>query len=298
MIKLIVAAAATLALAGSALAQTPINYADLYDLGDLGGHVIANPDRIGAPSGEALSRAYPRAALSKRINGTATLNCRVTAEGRLTDCEIASEAPDGYGFGRAALSVAPLFEMRPGMVDGAPVAGFSVSIPIVFKAYPGQPNPERPAAKQSYAQLGSHVPAPPELAALDLPQGPLGILGVTKQGTIMSFVVLDGQHRHGGEVEFTRLNVMPRAGLRTATFQVARTRVDCGKGTIAMLGIRYFDWDGETEGWSSFDYPNITRPTTSFDQRAFDVACHGPTPSAATNGAAEALAIARGWPGH
>ena len=59
--------------------------------------------------------------------------CKVNATGELFDCTVASEAPVGLGFGAAALKRAPLFKMKPVSIDGNPVSGASVEVPIIFR---------------------------------------------------------------------------------------------------------------------------------------------------------------------
>jgi len=54
-----------------------------------------------------------------------------------------NEHPAGLGFGKAALSMAPLFHMRPMMVDGVPVGGAQITIPVNF---PARSYSEAPAA--------------------------------------------------------------------------------------------------------------------------------------------------------
>jgi TonB family protein len=95
--------------------------------------VITQPDWLRRPSGEDLTRLYPKAALAKRLEGFATIQCHVTATGELADCRTIDEAPLGEGFGEAAVAMAATFKMRPMAKDGAPVDGGTVRIPIRFK---------------------------------------------------------------------------------------------------------------------------------------------------------------------
>lgn len=91
------------------------------------------------PTGEELWNAYPRDARKKRIPGRAMLICKVTAAGRLADCTTDFVEPHGFGFGAAALKVAPIFRMRS-TFNGASTVGGTVHIPVVFAvskpAYP------------------------------------------------------------------------------------------------------------------------------------------------------------------
>lgn len=83
------------------------------------------------PTGEELWNAYPRDARRKRIAGRAMLICKVAAAGRLADCTTDFVEPHGFGFGAAALKVAPIFRMHSSL-DGASTIGGTVHIPVVF----------------------------------------------------------------------------------------------------------------------------------------------------------------------
>jgi hypothetical protein len=63
------------------------------------------------------------------------MQCRVTAAGRLADCVIIEETPPGLGFGEAMLKTARLFRMRPRTVDGHPVEGGTVVIPLTWRPH-------------------------------------------------------------------------------------------------------------------------------------------------------------------
>src|SRR5262249_18076189 len=69
--------------------------------------------------------------------GRVVLSCRVDDEGGLVDCATDEESPAGEGFADAALKMAPIFRMKPLTIDGRPVAGGSVQIPIVFRPETG-----------------------------------------------------------------------------------------------------------------------------------------------------------------
>jgi hypothetical protein len=81
------------------------------------------------------------------LAGRTEISCAVSALGTLENCRIVSEVPAGIGFGAASLSMAALFHMRPKTVDGAPVAGGEVRIPLQF-ALPPTPVPPAAGATQ------------------------------------------------------------------------------------------------------------------------------------------------------
>lgn len=93
---------------------------------------IVKPDWAAKPTGDDMARFYPASAAAGNVGGRATIDCRVTLEGRLTKCKVLSESPGELGFGAAALRLADVFQMRPSTRDGKSVAGGQVVIPILF----------------------------------------------------------------------------------------------------------------------------------------------------------------------
>lgn len=93
---------------------------------------ITNPDWVRKPTGEALMHAYPERAIQANVTGSATLSCTVRVNGSLTDCQVVSETPGGYGFGRAATRLSRDFRMSPRTVDGQAVGGARVTVGIRF----------------------------------------------------------------------------------------------------------------------------------------------------------------------
>lgn len=100
------------------------------------------PHWLRLPSAQLLSRAYPLQARQLGIEGGAAFTCTVAADGSLQACTVVREDPAGYGFGQAALSLAPLFRMTKR--DGGSPAGVKVTIPIQFRHL--RPDQTRPAS--------------------------------------------------------------------------------------------------------------------------------------------------------
>jgi len=91
------------------------------------------------PSAEDFAAKYPAAAKQAGLGGAAAIRCRAKSDGALDGCIVLVEEPKGQGFGAAALSLAPLYQLT------APAAGQSldgavVTIPIRFGAGLGMPN--------------------------------------------------------------------------------------------------------------------------------------------------------------
>jgi TonB family protein len=98
---------------------------------------IIKPDWIRKPSGEAVNRAYPERALREGVSGRVSLRCTVNADGTVSGCQPVSENPVDYGFGDAAIRLSKQFKMKPQTIDGMPVDGAVVVIPLAFSA-PGE----------------------------------------------------------------------------------------------------------------------------------------------------------------
>ena len=95
--------------------------------------VITRPDWIHQPNGQDFVNYYPPQALEAGISGHTAMECTVKADGTLTACHIVEETPSGKGFGSAELKLASRYRMKPQTVDGAPVEGAKIVIPMSWK---------------------------------------------------------------------------------------------------------------------------------------------------------------------
>ena len=95
--------------------------------------VVTRPDWARKPSGDDMARYYPDRAQRMEVSGRATISCTVTAKGTLEGCSVVSESPADMGFGDAAIRLSRLFRMKPKTLDGAPVDGGQVTVPLVFQ---------------------------------------------------------------------------------------------------------------------------------------------------------------------
>jgi TonB family protein len=121
--------------------------------------VIDGPSWIRKPTSAEVRHYYPELAVMNNMTGRAVLSCRVDATGNLEDCRAEEETPAGFGFGEAALKVAPLFQMKSTGSDGRPVAGGTVRIPITFRL---QDQPEgMSAALSCYGATANRAEAEP-----------------------------------------------------------------------------------------------------------------------------------------
>ena len=114
---------------------------------DLSGmsHIVIRPTLAHAPTSADMAPYLPVAAAF--AEGHVTLECHVSVEGRLVECQVLREAPEHLHLGEAATKIAEqLYRLTPGLLDGQPNPAAEVEVPIDFGAPPSPPEPPPPAA--------------------------------------------------------------------------------------------------------------------------------------------------------
>jgi len=95
--------------------------------------ILTNPSLVTAPTARQFAAAYPPAARATSVSGRAVMQCDVSIKGLLRNCVVVEETPAGFGFGQAALGLAPKFRMNPMTIDGKPTDTGHIRIPLEFK---------------------------------------------------------------------------------------------------------------------------------------------------------------------
>lgn len=76
--------------------------------------------------------AFPKKALEREIDGDVVLSFTVTAQGKVANLVVVSEAPKGYGFAEAARKAVESWTFQPQTIDGIAVA-YPARYTISFK---------------------------------------------------------------------------------------------------------------------------------------------------------------------
>jgi TonB family protein len=117
------------------------------------GAVVTRPDWRVVPNGADLSEQYPAVAQFIGLPGRVLLQCEVAIDGSAS-CRVIDETPAGLGFGDAALAFSKTFKMKPMTVNGQPVDGGTIKIPLKFEAADEEEAPDAsPAVTAAVAAL-------------------------------------------------------------------------------------------------------------------------------------------------
>lgn len=107
--------------------------------------LVGKPVWAAMPSPRDFAGGYPEAATKAGVaTGRVVLLCDIAGGGRLDACAAQSEEPAGLGFADAALALSGGFQLRPWTIEGLPVVGGKVKVPIRYNA--PQPPPAPAAA--------------------------------------------------------------------------------------------------------------------------------------------------------
>jgi TonB family protein len=117
---------------GKAISQAVVQIAIAFDP-DLAtaADKVGRPNWVGLPSDETLDRVF--ADLPAEVKTVqVVLNCTVEQGGGLSGCGAVAEEPPGHGFAARALALVPEFRLSTWSMEGLPVVGGQVSIPIRY----------------------------------------------------------------------------------------------------------------------------------------------------------------------
>ncbi|WP_293350282.1 TonB family protein [Phenylobacterium sp.] len=101
---------------------------------------ITQPRWRERPTPTEIFRAYPEMARAKGLAGNAVIDCKVEARGKLADCKTHEEDPAGLGFGGAALTLMPKFELDEVDSYGLKVQGRRIRVPVRLSSARPQTN--------------------------------------------------------------------------------------------------------------------------------------------------------------
>ncbi len=98
-----------------------------------GVRLVVHPTWVARAAGVDAAKYYPVRALRMGVEGDATLQCGIDAQGLLANCVITCEFPKGSEFGGASLALSALFQMELVDKDGQSVVGGMVRLPINWR---------------------------------------------------------------------------------------------------------------------------------------------------------------------
>ncbi len=108
-----------------------------FDPGMLDGHapIIGKPQWTHVPKSVDLAAGFPTAAAAAHIAvGHVALACDVGPGGRLVNCAVSRQSPEGLGFDKAALALSTIFQVTVWTDEGLPTVGGHVVVPIRYEA--------------------------------------------------------------------------------------------------------------------------------------------------------------------
>jgi TonB family protein len=149
---------------------------------------IGSAKVIRRPTPEETANLYPPEATKHAKQGKAVVSCEIGLSTRLENCVVASEDPPGFGFGAALMKATTFYRIQPPTVNGKPVPGVRINIPMRFQfdldtavaqlpaAKPVAPPPPRETAGERLKRLG------PLTRSDDILWAPLALAGYALAG--------------------------------------------------------------------------------------------------------------------
>ena len=105
--------------------------------GKAGDSEITDPEWVRSIDPTKAQALYPTAAANAGVKtGRAVVACGVDHSGQLSGCQAISETPAGLGFGDAAVQIASVMAMNPWTLQGRPVEGEHIRLPLMLKLAP------------------------------------------------------------------------------------------------------------------------------------------------------------------
>lgn len=113
-----------------------VSYTVAFDprMAEGGAPVVGRPTWRSMPTGEMFAASYPAAARAAGVSEARILvDCDIAESGRLSDCAVRSETPEGLGFGAAALGLTSAFQTSVWSAEGLPTVGGRITLPIRYQ---------------------------------------------------------------------------------------------------------------------------------------------------------------------
>jgi TonB family protein len=97
--------------------------------------VVGKPQWTHVPQSVDLAASFPAAATAAHVSvGHVTMACDVGSGGRLENCAVSRQSPDGLGFDKAALALSSVFQVTVWTDEGLPTVGGHIVAPIRYEA--------------------------------------------------------------------------------------------------------------------------------------------------------------------
>jgi hypothetical protein len=108
--------------------------------------VVGKPQWTHVPQSVDLAASFPAAATAAHVSvGHVAMACDVGSGGRLENCAVSRQSPEGLGFDKAALALSSVFQVTVWTDEGLPTVGGHIVVPI---RYGGPTYAAAPSAKQ------------------------------------------------------------------------------------------------------------------------------------------------------